>query len=135
MVILVAMLDGVPSLIEIVLAPLLGIVVVEMFHTRHNELFLFFIPFLLAVFRLVLNQRRQSAVARSLGEESRGSREIRTAASWDQGSILPLVLLEAGAVVASSPTVPAIAWMWVLLFYLTYVAMRVIARRHWKRLA
>jgi len=33
---------------------------------RHNELVLFFIAFLLAVFRLALNQLRQSAVARGL---------------------------------------------------------------------
>ena len=122
-----------PSIAEILIAPLMAAVVIEMAHTRTNELELFFLPFLVCTLRFIPTQYRRRSVERRIGPAPRLFGPTAVAAAFDNASLMPLLLMEVGAVVAGSPGTPRLGWAWVGGFYAGYVALRLFGREKWRQ--
>jgi hypothetical protein len=121
-----------PGRVEIFVFPLLGVLLVDLLHTRSNELVLLFIPFLICVIRFVpIQSRREQFLNRAGGPSQR--RLVAAAANWDTASVLPLALLESVAVIVAGPEMPAGGWVVVAVPYTVYVIMRLAGRRCWQR--
>jgi hypothetical protein len=117
---------NITRLIEIIALPLAGIALIEAVHTKQTELLLFFIPFLICVLRLFLRSLNTKPDG-NISDHDQFSRFFARGQFVNQLSLLPLLLLEAAAVIASSPSTPAIAWLYVASLYLSYVLMRLLA--------
>ena len=119
-----------PSIVEIVALPLLGIVAVELLHTRANELWLFCIPFLVVVIRLYLVQFQAPRQGIGVPDE-----EFRSAARncviWNQLASPVLLVVECAAVVAANPETLGGPWIFVVGAYALYVRLRFVSRRYW----
>ena len=99
------MLKGQPTISEIFTLPILGVLAIEIFRDRNNELYLLFIPFILVFMRLFLAQFQ-------LPEKPHGfpNTEFRRWTSrcvgWNQIAAFILLLMEFGAVIAGGNSAP-----------------------------
>ena len=119
-----------PALVEIFGMPLIGIAVVELFHTSRNELFLLFVPFVIVVLRLFLIQFQTPPQGAKVSRREY-KRAAKVSLRWNQLSLLPLMLLEFVSIVASSPTVPIFVWVILAGFFVLYVFLRLLSREEW----
>ena len=119
-----------PGLFEIYFLPLIGAVVIESVHTRKTELYVFFLPFLLAGIRLLIAEFQLPL--KSAGDISAiAASAFRNCIALNQIAVFVLILFETGVVLASSPPVPSGLWVLVAAFFGLYIALRLSSRRFW----
>ncbi len=119
-----------PPFWEIIGLPLSGAMAIDAFHTKQNELVLFFIPFLLAVIRLFIAQFQLPAIHPARSELNTG-RAVRMCVALNQISVFFLILFECGVVIATNPTVPLSVGAIVMIPFAFYVILRLASRRYW----
>ena len=125
----------VPLRSEIAFLPVVAACATEWFHTPANELYLLFVPFPTCTARFVPNQIRRNAFEQRPGAGVVQLRAIAWAYRFDTLALFPLLLCEAGVVVAGSPTTPRVAWVWVAGLDAAYLALRFAGRHFWSRAA
>jgi hypothetical protein len=119
-----------PSLLEIVGLPVAGAVAIEVFHSRTNELILFAVPFLVAAVRVFVAQFQVPPMG---GDDAnhRTSQARSACVAINQISVLVLIFVECGVVMATSPSVPAEVWAIIAGIFSLYILLRLISRRCW----
>lgn len=93
-------------MVGIIAFPLLGIAIAEMLHTRRSELLLFLLPAPMAAVQMFLAQSQVPDAGDPGRVVNDYNRAVRACVAWNQIAILPLVLTEAGAIIALRPDVP-----------------------------
>ncbi len=121
-----------PGIFEIFFVPLLGVALIELLHTRQNELELFFLPFMTVILRLFMTQSKKPQLAAG-ADPRRFSWLANGRLAIEQFSTLVLLLVQVTAVMAGSPTVPSAIWLIVFLLFAVYVILRWSARQLWIR--
>ena len=123
-----------PGLVEILLFPLLGTLMIDLWLDGHPraELPLLFIPVIWTVIRLWRTAQHRD---RLLQGEGVAASRVCFAAGLDQLAVLPLMLFEAFCVVAASRGGPPAAVGLALcgVPFALYVVMRLIGRAVWSR--
>lgn len=120
-----------PSVVEIFLFPIAGLIVAESVRTRHNELALLAFPLLLVFIRLAWAAAKMPRPLGTLGWEKFG-RLAKRSMETEQIAAVFLLLFELAAVILMSPGVGmALGWMTLAPFYGIYVGLRLLARSQW----
>lgn len=120
-----------PSLIGIIAFPLLGIAVAELLHTRKSELLLFVLPGPMGAIQVFIAQFQEPKARKELTMETRQHRAVGRCVAWNQLAVIPLVITEAGAIIALRPDVPWKFACVIIVFFATYVVMRLRSRHYW----
>lgn len=120
-----------PSIVEIFLFPIVGVVVVESIRTRHNELTLLTVPLVAVLIRLAWASAKIPRPRGSIGWEQ-FERLAKRSMETEQIAAVFLLLFEVAGVIVMSPGMGGLGgWVALAPFYAVYVVLRLLGRSQW----
>ena len=120
-----------PSILEIFLFPIVGVVVVESIRTRHNELTLLTVPLFAVLVRLAWASAQMPRPRGSIGWEQ-FERLAKRSMETEQIAAVFLLVFEVAGVILMSPGAWGLnGWVALVPFYAVYVVFRLLGRSQW----